>query len=205
MWNRLLITHSAGLSYDIFNPVLQKWRASRGEKPGHGKTVFEKYGTPLTYPPGEKWEYSCALDWAGKIVERISGQSLGEYFEAHIWKPLGITDMTFFMRDHAELRKRATATYVRPEVGAKLVPDPYPDPTRDATDCAGGGGLFSSLPDYLKVLQSILNDDGKLLQSETIDDMFSPQLGEGSKKAMNEMLSMPVFNLMLGGVASEIT
>ena len=184
---------------------MQKWRASRGEKPGEGKTVQERYGTPLIFSPGEKWEYSCALDWAGKTVERISGQTLEEYFEQHIWKPLGITDMTFWVKNHPELQKRATATYVRPEVGAKLVLDPSPDPTRGATDCFGGGGLFSSMTDYLKILHKILQDDGTLLQSKTIDEMFSPQLGEGSKKAMNELLQTPVINLMLGGVPAEIT
>ena len=192
------------MSYDLFNPVLMKWRASRGEKPGDGKTVQERYGSPLLYLPGEKWEYSCAIDWVGLTVMRISNKTLEEYFKENIWNPLGITDMTFWIKNHPELQARATATYVRPEVGGKLVPDPNPDPTRDATDNFGGGGLFASMPEYMKVLHSILKKDGKLLQPKTIDNIFTPQLGEGSKKAMNEMLSTPVINLMLGGVPAEI-
>ena len=112
--------------------------------------------------------------------------------------------MTFWLKNHPGLQKRVTTTYIRPEFGAKLVPDPNPDLTRGAIDCLGGGGLFSSMPDYLKVLHSILKDDEKLLQSKTVDDMFSPQLGESSKKAMNEVLQMPVVNLMLGGVPAHI-
>ena len=193
------------MSYDLFNPLIQRWRASRGEKVGAGKIIQERYGSPLLYLPGEKWEYSCALDWVGLTVMRVSNKTLEEYFKENIWSPLGISDMTFWMQNHPELQKKAIAAYVRPEVGAKLVPDPNPDPTRGAIDCFGGGGLFSSLPSYLKILHSILKDDGKLLQSKTVNDMFTPQLGDGSKREMNKILSIPVFNLMLGGVPSEIT
>ena len=106
IYNRMLLTHSSGMSYDIFNPRLQKWRASQGQRLSSGKTVAEKYSCPLLYEPGTGWDYSPSIDWAGKMVERVNGNiSLQDYMRTHIWEPLGIKDMTFHLRDREDLRK----------------------------------------------------------------------------------------------------
>lgn len=49
---RMLLTHSSGLAYDLFNPMIQKWRRSRGEPIGHGTTTLKRYLGPLLYEPG---------------------------------------------------------------------------------------------------------------------------------------------------------
>lgn len=99
------MTHSSGLSYDIFDPRLMKWRASRKEGLSKGKTLQEKYTFPLLFEPGTSWSYGVGLDWAGQMVERVNGgMSLGEYMKAHIWSPLGINDMTFHLDQRPDLR-----------------------------------------------------------------------------------------------------
>ena len=60
-------------------PLLQKWRASRGEVPWSGPTVEEKSTLPLLFEPGTSWAYGAGFDWAGKMIERVTGQSLESY------------------------------------------------------------------------------------------------------------------------------
>ena len=195
-----MLTHSTGISYDIFNPILQKWRAGRGEAPSINGTVPESCLFPLLFEPGEAWEYSVGIDWAGEMVKRVNGgQTLQSYFQQHIWKPLGISDMTFHLEQREDLRKRLMDMSLRAPPGAKEVvyqaghymADPTPDDR-------GGGGLYASAPDYIKVLQAVLAKDGTLLKPETFDEMFQPQLSTASKKSFTDKMQIPWMNLAMG-------
>ena len=200
--DRMLLTHSSGMSYDIFNPVLQKWRASQGQQVSPGKTVAERYDCPLLYEPGTAWGYSPSIDWAGKMVERVNDNiSLQDYMKTHIWDPLGIKDMIFHLRDREDLRKRLTDMSMRDPTGsgkAIYVPDPgFQAPVDDAM---GGGGAFSSPREYIKILQCMLANDGKLLKPESIEEFFKPQLSKSSQQAFMELLENPELNSQLGGM-----
>ena len=195
------MTHSSGLSYDLFDPKLMEWRASQNQKIDQGQTIPERYSFPLLYEPGTAWMYSVGVDWAGLMVERVNdGIALGDYMEANIWKPLGINDMTFHLEKREDLRVRLADMHNRDPlesngkavyIGSKSWDDPI---ERDF----GGIGLYSSAPDYLKVLQSLLADDGKLLKSASIEEMFRPQLTDESRKALNELLEDPEANASIG-------
>ncbi|MCJ1391725.1 hypothetical protein MMC18_004590 [Xylographa bjoerkii] len=199
---RHLLTHTSGMSYDIFDLPLQKWRASRGEKPGHGKTVASKYGCPLLYEPGTAWGYSPAIDWAGKMVERVNDNiSLQEYMITHVWGPLGIRDMTFHLRDRPDLVKRLADLSERdPRGSGKVLYVDDPGFRADVDDALGGGGAFASAPEYLKVLQSILADDGKVLRSESVDKLFEPNLSAESQQSLMKLLEDEELNNRLGGL-----
>ncbi|KAL2049319.1 hypothetical protein ABVK25_010416 [Lepraria finkii] len=73
-----------------------KYRKSRGERIVQPTTVSDWSSVPLLYEPGIKWLYGTALDWAGKLVERVTCETLEEYMKKNIWKPLGITDIMFW-------------------------------------------------------------------------------------------------------------
>ena len=190
------------MSYDIFEPKLQAWRASQGQKPGAGNTIKEKYSCPLLFEPETSWSYSGGTDWAGKVVERVNGNiKLGTYMEENIWTPLGIRDITFRLRSREDMRMRMSAMSLRDPAGSgkavhtsvEMVPD-------SMEDDSGGGGAFADPTEYLKILQSLLRDDGKLLQSKSVEALFTPQLSKESQKALRETLNIPESNLALGAV-----
>jgi CubicO group peptidase (beta-lactamase class C family) len=197
---RMLLTHSAGLGYDLFNPTIQKWRQSRGEAIAQGTTTLERYFGPLLYEPGTGWEYSPAIDFAGLMVERVTGErSLQSYMEKAIWAPLGIRDMTFFIHEREELKKRMPQMAMRDAKSGKAVPRP-PVPEVERRDAMGGGGIYATPAEYLKVLHAVLRKDGTLLKPDTVDDMFRPHLSEPSHEALMKIFGVPEVNDILGGV-----
>jgi len=200
---RMLLTHSSGMSYDVFNPVLQKYRAAMGQKVAPGVTIAERYDCPLVYEPGTAWGYSPSIDWAGKMVERVNNNiSLQDYMIQHIWEPLGIKDMIFHLRDREDLRKRLADMSMRDPSGsgkAIYIPN-HAGFTADVQDAMGGGGAFASPREYFKILQAVLADNGKLLKPESIDEFFKPHLSAESQQALMKLLEDPVLNLQLGGV-----
>jgi CubicO group peptidase (beta-lactamase class C family) len=75
---RHLLTHAAGLTYDVVHPDLIKIAQKKGKVPGTGDTILERFGYPLIFEPGTNWIYGPGIDWAGKLVERVTGQTLEE-------------------------------------------------------------------------------------------------------------------------------
>ncbi|MCJ1360488.1 MAG: hypothetical protein MMC33_010493 [Icmadophila ericetorum] len=199
---RHLLTHSSGLAYDVFDPKLMAWRASRGEKLSRGKTIPDKYTLPLLYEPGEWWSYSVGIDWAGKLLERAlnNGQSLGDYLNEHVWKPLGINSMTFHLRDRPDLQERMAVMSQRsPETGKAV--HSGEDLMGEVVDDFGGAGCYCCAPEYLKILQSILANDGKLLKPETVTDiMFQPHLSKKSQAGLMKTTADPAWQNALGGL-----
>ena len=80
----------------MMSPLLIKYRKSRGERMVQAAAVLDLSSVPLLYEPGTNWLYGTALDWAGKLVERITNETLEEYMKKNIWAPLGIIDITFW-------------------------------------------------------------------------------------------------------------
>ena len=62
------------------------------------------------------WDYGFGLDVLGQVVEKVSGQPLGQYFEENVWKPLGMTDTGFFIPADKAARY-AKALPVDPDTG----------------------------------------------------------------------------------------
>ena len=91
---RHLIIHTAGFCYDIWNPDIGRYMESRGI-PGVISCENLALTTPLAVDPGERWDYGINIDWVGKAVERVSGQSLGDYFAEHLFGPIGMIDTGF--------------------------------------------------------------------------------------------------------------
>lgn len=156
-------------------------------------TQTRHYVTPLLFEPGEGWEYSCSVDWAGKLVERVNGGiSLGEYFEKHILSPLGMSSTSFRHAQDDSIWSRLCATTARTPTGELVSANPIPNPKPE--DDLGGSGVYSSPKDYIKVLVALLKNDGTLLKPETVKLMFTPQLSD------DQHLVAQVINPLGGGM-----
>jgi len=196
---RLLLTHSSGIAYDAVHPGLLRWRKSRGEKPSAGVTVATRFLYPLVFEPGTSWTYGAGHDWAGKMVERVNpSMTLETYFEKYIWQPLGIKDMTFFIEGRPDLKAKKAGMSIRKAPDKKAMPYDGPIPYEGVKDCMGGQGLSACAPEYLKVIHSLLADDGNLLKKEGAAELFTPQLTELSQKALMKLSKIPDLNNLFG-------
>lgn len=183
---RQLLTHTSGFVYEFFDPQMQAYVAS-GAIPSmrQGDDGFLK--APLMFDPGSRWEYGISTDVLGRLVEKVSGQTLQEYFWQHIFQPLGMSD-TFFDVP-AEKQPRVVALHTRQEDGSFA--EPPQQPFQPVRFYSGGGGLYSTASDYLKFERMLLGGgklgDKRVLQSETVAQMSRNQIGD---LALPEMRSL---------------
>ena len=185
---RHLLAHSSGHTYG-FHPDIIKHEAVIGKPPPTSAieaTIAARYDTPLAFEPGTSWAYSPGLDWAGLLIHRLTGLTLDEFEKKHFWEPLGIKDITFWPSEESKKARVPQLCMRSPE--GKLVPFDGDTIMTHCTDCFGGHGLYANMADYLKVLQSILANDGKLLKPESVEELFKPQLGQDSASALNEFI-----------------
>ena len=187
---RHLMTHTAGLSYGLFDPgtlLFGAYKQARVLDPALSNAQFvQRLATlPLAFQPGEQWEYSLATDVLGRLVEVISGDSLGQFFARHTFEPLGMADTAFMLSDQ-QFGRLATlyagvdrADPTRP--GLKRMDGvPYPGAYRTpGMREAGGGGLVSSLDDMVRLLQALMPGGPTLLKAETLADMARNHLPPG--------------------------
>lgn len=174
---RHLLTHTAGFGYEIWNESIIRYQEVKG-LPGVTTCENEALKTPLLFDPGERWDYGINIDWVGKMVEAVSGKTLGNYMKDHIFDPLGM---------------RHTAFKITPDMRARLakVHQRRDDDGFDPIDLEipqepefemGGGGLYSTVGDYLKFVKLILNkgvvNGSQLLQPQTVELMATNQMGD---------------------------
>lgn len=190
---RRLLSHSSGFSYECDGNEVATWRKALPETSSlhpsrlhkQGKEVTVDYKIPLIFSPGTLggWSYGPSIDWVGKVVERVNpeGLTLGKYMAKNIFEPLRMTSTTFRPLRDPKLAGRLFPFCLRLDNG-NLGIDPMENyPHIEPLDELGGAGLYSTAGDYIKVLESLLLDDGKLLLSETVDELLQPQLFECPK------------------------
>ncbi len=169
---RHLFTHTSGLGYGFTSPILRDFKPRDGEKYQAG---------PLLFEPGTQWIYGAGVDWLGKLVERLSGKNLEEYFRERIFTPLGMPD-TFY--NVPETKQSRLVTVHRRQDGRADAPlTELPNqPRRPATTFNGGGGLVSTASDYIRFERMILNngtlDGARILSAETVAMMRENHIGE---------------------------
>ena len=134
--------------------------------------------TPLVFDPGERWDYGTNIDWVGKAVEEVSGQSLEEYFREHIFRPLGMRDTGFVLRP--DQRTRLAGMHARqPDGSLEVISFEVP---QQPEFFMGGGGLYSTGPDYLTFLRMLLHggrfNDAQVLGPQTVAEMARNQIGD---------------------------
>lgn len=148
---RQLLTHTGGFGYQFLNADIRQGVAS-----GSIGDLFAGDDTflnaPLIRDPGTCWEYGINTDWVGRLVEHLSGETLGDYFHNHIFEPLGMVDTAFELSPEQQARL-VTVHHREPDGSLSEEPDSPPGKT---SFHAGGGGLYSTAGDYLRFLQAIL-------------------------------------------------
>jgi CubicO group peptidase (beta-lactamase class C family) len=131
------------------------------------------------FDPGKRWQYGYSTDWAGKLVETVSGLTLEQYFQRNIFQPLGMKDTSFIVS--SEKFERMVSRHQRQTDGS-LQQDPRALPPAPPA-FNGGGGLYSTCGDYVKFMQMILRrgrsaTGEQVLQPQTVAMMSTNQIGE---------------------------
>jgi methyl acetate hydrolase len=173
---RQLLTHTAGYSYEIFSSAIAQYQAATNT-PGITTCTNAALTTPLLFDPGDRWEYGINIDWAGKMIEAVSGQRLDRYLQQNILGPLGMSDTSFKLSPGQ--RARLASVHQRGPDGA-LAPMEFEIPQAPEF-CMGGGGLYGTAGDYLKFAQMIMRggtlDGTSVLRPETVDLMSQNHIG----------------------------
>lgn len=163
---RHLFTHTAGLSYgfDPQDPVDQLYHEAGATllhfyAPGArctNKDVVDALARlPLAFQPGSHWRYSLSIDVLGHLVELISGKPLDVFLRERLFEPLGMADTDFYVPP-AKLA-RVAKIYCTDPSGAGLARVDLPVPTEPPAFLSGGGGLFSTIGDYSRFAQMLVN------------------------------------------------
>ncbi len=207
---RHLMTHTSGLTYGFMgaNVVDEAYRRANIEFPGTAENLAQLVervaGLPLLCQPGSQWNYGVSTDVLGRLVEVWSGLSLRDFFVQHIFTPLGMQDTDFHVaRDNHHRLASLYAPESGPDmsgVGRPAMDDKAPrgglklqEPARQSRFLkptklySGGGGLTSTLADYARFCQMLLNDGElsgtRLLGRKTVEYMRMNHLPEDSDMA----------------------
>jgi CubicO group peptidase (beta-lactamase class C family) len=173
---RHLLTHTSGFAYEIFNRDIADLVQS-GKLPTLFTWTDDFLAAPLVFDPGARFEYGISVDWLGRIVESVSGQSLEAYMRTSIFEPLRMND-TFFNVPADKLQRVSTLVARQTDGTLGLVPN-----TPVTVEFfSGGGGLYSTASDYSRFMRALLAggtlDGSRILQAETVALMSQNQLGD---------------------------
>ena len=176
-----LLRHTSGLTYEFRGngPVHKMYNAariySRDQSNADQVTALSKL--PLLHQPGTKWEYSRSSDVVGRLVEVLSGMTLGQFLQQRLFAPLGMADTAFHVP--VSLQPRLAEAFAKdPETGTGVqLVNVKSAPKFES----GGGGLASTAADYARFLQMMLNlgrlDGVRFLSRKTIELMTADHLG----------------------------
>ena len=184
-----LLRHTAGFTYSFqeqgnVDAAYRKTDVESWSKNTSQSVIDTLAQIPLEFDPGTQWNYSVATDILGILVERISGLSLPEYFQTHIFGPLGMTD-TFFQVPADKAARIPEGFGFDPEAKMKLIDKAGADSmwAKGWSFNSGGGGLASSVADYHRFCRMLLNggalDGAQMLSPKTIELMTANHIPGG--------------------------
>ena len=176
-----VLRHTAGLTYEFLgaDAVHKQYAQARmGTRDRSNADYIPALAAlPLVAEPGTVWEYSRATDVVGRLIEVISGQTLGAYLKEKIFTPLGMTQTAFSVPP--ELHSKIAEPFAKDPEGAPQMR--VFDIRTPAAFESGGGGLVSTAMDYARFMQFMLNggelNGVRLLGPRTVDFMTADHLG----------------------------
>ena len=180
-----LMRHTSGLTYGFFGEGLVKKAYVDADlnagDPDNAEFAERITKLPLAYQPGTTWDYSQSTDILGRVIEVVSGKSLYQFEKERLLDPLGMKDTGFYVTDAAK---------------KSLVAEPFPndrtignnsvmaDPRITRRWESGGGGMVSTIVDYARFAQMMLNggtlDGRRYLSPKTVAYMGSNHIAPGS-------------------------
>jgi len=182
-----LMRHTSGLIYGGRGSTLvhKMYPAGSGDASHDydGAAFLDKLATlPLLYQPATTWDYGFGLDILGLTIEKISQQPLGQYLQASLFKPLGMTD-TGFSISADKAARYAKPLPTDPDTGKAQARSP--ELTEPLKFECGGGCAASTASDYLRFATMLMNGgrsgESRLLGRKTVEYMLSDQLGSNIK------------------------
>ncbi|MES2290756.1 MAG: serine hydrolase domain-containing protein [Pseudomonadota bacterium] len=203
-----LLRHTSGLTYSFqersnIDAAYRKLGFEKFTGPSMDEFVAQVSSLPIEFDPGTAWNYSISTDILGAIVERLSGQTLSDYFTDHIFTPLGMTD-THFQVPASKIDRVADCYVWDPQVRMKMY-------DAGATTAwagkpgyfSGGGGLVSTLADYHRFARMLLNggelDGARIVSPHTVKLMAANHLpGGGDLTQMSRSLFSEAENAGVG-------
>ena len=198
MTMRELMTHTGGLTYGYFSQSAvdtMYLEANVLDRDSTLQAMIDKLADiPLRWQPGSLWHYSVSVDVQGYIVEKLSAQTLPQFFEERIFDPLGMEDSGFYLP--AAKADRLAPTVYDDGPDGKLIPSgslvgDYSAPPRLPS---GGGGMVSTVSDYMRFAQMLLNRgeiDGARIMSTDSVDMMRANHAATTTTPPNEAVQLP--------------
>jgi len=173
---RHLLTHTAGFVYDNWNADMLRYNQMTG------LTRVQTFARPqdcqpLSFDPGERWHYGINIEWAGKVLEAVTGMSVDDYMQENVLRPLGMRSTGY--RLTPAISERLSSVHQRfPDGHLEVAPW---DPPQRPEDFLAGGGLYSTAGDYVRFIRTILNggalDGVRILKPETVAEMARNHIG----------------------------
>ena len=183
---RHLLAHTAGIKYS--HPLYYKAGIPdffSTQPITIGETMPKLAALPLMHEPGTKYTYGLGTDMLGYLVERVSGMRFGEFLQKRIFTPLGMNDTGFYVKKGQESRLMHQYMETDDSTGVHRhnIPDEELFPVSGArTYESGGAGLTSTVLDYAKFLQMLLNggsyNNHQLISRKTVELMCRNQQGD---------------------------
>ena len=205
---REVMSHTAGFAYGLFpdyHPLERAYFAEGIARPDGAQAFVDKVAAqPLMFQPGGEWFYSIASGILGVIVSRISGQSFGDFLQDRIFGPLGMVDTGFqtgpdkahrlvaFYQDDAQGGLKEVTEVLNAPINPFIAPPPFED---------GGGGLVSTISDYARFTQMILNKgelDGVRILAPVTVELMSTNVIPDAVLATSHPLRLLPFNPAFG-------
>lgn len=178
-----LMRHTSGISYDYIGASwVEKAYTDANLFAGHfdNKEFAERIAKlPLSRQPGTLWRYGHSTDILGRVIEVISGQTLYEFMKHRIFDPLGMASTRFVLTTPAELARMA-----RPLPSDPILLAGEKERLDHPEWQSGGGGLLTSIRDYGRFAQMLLNggelEGRRYLSPAAFKEMTTDHIGPGS-------------------------
>ena len=173
---RQLLTHTSGFAYGMWHADMAR-HESWSPIPRNDTFDNAESCLPLAFEPGEGWAYGAGIDWAGKAVEAVTGQTLEQVFRDQVFLPLAMHDTGYRLAPAMQSR---LAGMNRRQADGSLAPVIAESP-QNPRHFLGGGGLFGTGPDYLRFIRMMLNggvlNSVRVLQAATVEMMGRNSIG----------------------------
>ena len=202
-WIMELLGMTAGLSYPGGDPAGQY--AARVFDDAHAQILagggiptvefMNRLGEqPLAFQPGTHWRYSTCADVLGAVIEVVSGKRFGDFLREEIFEPLGMVDTAFWVPESKQERfvtcYKRTPEGLTPWLDQNLACGVY---SRDPAFESGGAGLVSTLADYSRFADMLLNKgeyQGKrILSPKSVEFLTTPQLTDAVRRDLWDALN----------------
>jgi methyl acetate hydrolase len=184
-----LILHTSGLGYEFFSHDDLAYRTAKGT-PSLITSTFDSIKSVLLFEPGSAWNYGTSIDYVGKVVEQLRGQSLGDVLKERVFIPLEMHNTAFVMSE--SMTARLAPMHQRDQDGRLYATD-FVLPQNPEMHM-GGHGIFATVGDYMQFIRMFLNDGtgpaGRVLKPETVQQMVRNGL-HGSMKSGGWRTSIP--------------